>query len=322
MFRSPRLPSALGKHLRLPVVAAPMFLVSGPDLVIEACKAGVIGAFPSLNQRTTEGFETWVQAIANALDRSASNGNAPAPFGVNLSAHGSNQRLGEELDICRRHRVPLVISSGSQPGMVVDGVKPSGAIVFHDVINLYHARKAIASGVDGLVLVAGGAGGHAGALNPFAFLRSVREFYEGPIILGGGISDGWSVAAVQVLGADLAYMGTRFLATAESMAPSRYKEMVIDADPSDIVYTPAVSGVHGSFLRQSLEENHVDLERVKSHGRFDVGREFGSKSKAWRDIWSAGQGVGCITDTPSVSELCERLASEYQRAWTNLGISP
>ena len=296
-------------RLRLPVVAAPMFLVSGPELVIAACRAGVLGTFPALNQRTSEGFEAWLAEIGEALADEP----RAAPFGVNLIVHRSNRRLERDLEIVVRHRVPVVITSlGAVPDLVRE-VHAYGGLVFHDVATPRHVEKAAEAGVDGVVLVCGGAGGHAGRLNPFAFLAEARKRFSGTILLAGAISTGRDVVAARAMGADLAYMGTRFIATREARAPDDYKRMLVEAAATDIVYTDRISGIPGSFLRQSLERAGIDPARMEEVPKGDITAELERGDvKAWRDIWSAGQGVAAIDDVPAVAELVDRLEGEYR----------
>jgi nitronate monooxygenase len=302
------LPPLLDGRLALPAIAAPMFLVSGPDLVVAACRAGIVGAFPSLNQRTGESFETWLDEIESRLRP------GDAPFGVNLIVHRTNPRHRADLEVCERHRVPVVITSLGALSDVVARVHAYGGVVFHDVTNLRHARKAADAGVDGLILVCAGAGGHAGVINPFAFIGEVRAFFDKTIILAGCISDGRGIAAAELMGADLVYLGTRFIATEESMAPDPYKAMLCEGAAADIVYTPAISGVPASFLRASLVNAGLDPDNLPDKREIDVGNELSPEAKAWRDIWSAGQGVGAIADVPSTADLVARLHAEYAAA--------
>jgi nitronate monooxygenase len=303
------LPPQLEGRLRLPAVAAPMFLVSGPELVVEACRAGILGTFPALNQRTSEGFRDWLDEIEAALAGSP----GAAPFGVNLIVHRSNRRLAADLAICAEHRVPVVITSlGAVPDLVRE-VHGWGGVVFHDIVSRRHAEKAAEAGVDGLILVCAGAGGHAGTLNPFAFLAEVRQVFDGTILLAGAISTGRDILAALAMGADLAYLGTRFIATRESRASEPYKRMLCEAGAGDIVYTPAVSGIPGNFLRQSLEAAGIDPAALRSAS--DIVAELqGGEIRAWRDIWSAGQGVAAIGDVPTVAELVARLEAEFEVA--------
>jgi nitronate monooxygenase len=303
-------------NLTIPVIAAPLFLVSGPDLVINCCKEGVVGTFPSLNLRTAAGFEEWLVQIKGALAAhdAAERGRPAAPFGVNIIAHKTNTRLEEDMALVEKYEVPLVITSVGNPSQIVERVHRYGGLVFHDVTTPQWAKKAIAAGVDGIILVCGGAGGHAGVLNPFAFLPQVREFYDGTIALAGCISDGRSVYAAEALGADFAYMGTRFIATEESMASDAYKEMLVDEGPTDLVYTPAFSGIPANMMRRSIVENGMDPDNLPTKDHIDLGEEFNHEAKAWRDIWTAGQGVGAIHDVRPVKEVVQQMTREYRAA--------
>lgn len=305
--------SALLTALRLPVVAAPMFLVSEPALVTACCRAGVLGTFPALNQRTTEGFSAWLTQIESARRP------GDAPYAVNLIVHGSNPRLQADLGQVVAHRVPVVITSLGAVSAVVEAVHSYGGLVLHDVTTQRHARKAAQAGVDGLILVCGGAGGHAGTLNPFALMAAVRPWFEGLILLAGGLSSGADVLAAQAMGADLAYLGTRFIATTEAGASSAYKQMLVQADAADVVYTPAVSSIPANFLRASLTSAGIDPDA--EGGPVDLShlsQPDEAQAKAWRDIWSAGQGVQAITDVPSVAALVDRLEAEYTAALARL----
>jgi nitronate monooxygenase len=309
------LPSQLEGRLRLPAIAAPMFLVSGPELVTEACKAGVMGTFPALNQRSSEGYEEWLVEIKETLaahDRA--NPDAPAaPYGVNLIVHHSNPRLQADLELTVKHKVPVVITSLGAVSDLVDAVHSYGGLVFHDVINIRHAQKAAGAGVDGLIPVCAGAGGHAGTLSPFALVPEIRRFFDGAIILSGCISTGDQIAAAKMIGADLAYLGTRFIATKESRAEEEYKRMIVETQAKDIIYTPKISGVAGSFLRPSIEAAGLDPENLEPKKEVNFGKELDAK-KAWKSIWSAGQGVGSIDDIPTTAELVARLGREYDEA--------
>lgn len=285
-----------------------MFLVSGEKLVIECCKNGVVGTFPALNQRTSEGFREWVVAIKKALSEK------DAPFGVNLIAHKSNPRLEEDLKICIEEKVPLIITSLGAVPELVQKVHAYGGIVFHDVTTLKHARKAAEAGVDGLILVAGGAGGHAGTINPFALVGQIKKFFSKTIILAGSISRGDDILGALAMGADLAYMGTRFINTEESMAPPEYKQMIIASEATDIVYTDAVSGVPASFLKQSLDRAGITGNSTHQGTLGDMKEE----AKAWKNIWSAGHGVSNISDVIPVRELIPRLEKEYLTAKARL----
>ena len=297
------IPASLQKGLTLPVISAPMFLVSGPDLVVEACNAGVIGTFPSLNQRTTEGYRDWLQEIKSRMKPDA------APFGVNHIVHPTNPRLMADMMVSVEEKVPLIITSLGAVRDVVDAVHGYGGVVFHDIANVRHARKAAEAGVDGLILVANGAGGHAGVINPFALVNEVREFFDGTIILSGCLSTGRDVAAARMMGADFAYMGTRFINTTEALAPAAYKELVIESGATDIVHTPAVSGIPANFMTKSLEANGIDPKQLPEH-KLDMGDE----AKAWKTVWSAGQGAGSIHDVIPTAELIQRLRDEYAQA--------
>ncbi|WP_420316530.1 NAD(P)H-dependent flavin oxidoreductase [Ekhidna sp.] len=305
--------------LNLPVVAAPMFLISGPKLVIECCKNGIVGTFPALNNRSTEGFEEWVIEIKDELSKwEKETGNKAAPFGVNLIVHKTNPRLEADLEVVVKHKVPLIITSLGAVSQLVDAVHSYGGLVFHDVIMKRHAEKAAEAGVDGLILVCAGAGGHAGTLNPMPFIGEVRKFFDKTILLSGSISNGRDVASAMQMGADLAYMGTRFINTLESEAPEEYRKMIIDAGAGDIVYTAAISGVHANFLRPSLEAMGISEDMWKQSAKVDFGEELSTndEAKAWKTIWSAGQGVTKIDDSPSVSDLVDRLKIEFKEAVT------
>lgn len=304
-------------ELSLPVVAAPMFLISGPDLVIECCKSGIVGTFPALNHRTTEGFEQWVIQIKDALAQwENETGKKAAPFGVNLIVHKTNPRVQADLEIIVKHKVPLVITSLGAVSELIAAVHSYGGLVFHDIIMKRHAEKAAGAGVDGLILVAAGAGGHAGTINPMPLVGEIRQFFEKTILLSGCISNGRDVASAMQMGADLAYMGTRFINTKESTAPEAYRQMIMDAGASDIVYTAAVSGVNANFLRPSLEAMGITEELWKQTKQVDFGSELTAddEAKAWKTIWSAGQGVTKIKDNPSVNELVTRLKQEFRDA--------
>ena len=313
------LPSLLEGRLRLPLVAAPMFLASGPELVIACCRAGIVGSFPAKNPRTLDGLDEWLTVIGEGI---ASPGRrAPAPFAVNLIVHRSNDVVEGELDLCVRHQVPIVITSLGAVSELVDRVHAYGGLVFHDVINLRHAGKAIDAGVDGLIAVAAGAGGHTGRASPFALVNEIRQVFDGTLLLSGAMATGFDIAAAQMMGADLAYLGTRFIGTRECRAQDGYKEMIVESSLSDIVETDRVSGVNASFLAPSLadaglhEGNGVTAELEIASELADALDEQGEK-RAWRDIWSAGQGVGSIKDLPGVDELVSRLEAEYYDACT------
>ena len=301
--------------LSLPVIAAPMFLISGPQLVIECCKNGIVGTFPALNQRTSDGFEEWLIEIKTALTKFESeSGKKAAPFGVNLIVHPTNPRLEADIKLCVKHKVPLIITSLGAVSQVVDAIHSYGGLVFHDVIKKRHAQKAAGAGVDGLILVAAGAGGHAGTINPMTLVAEIKKFYDKTIILSGCISTGRDIASALQMGADLAYMGTRFINVQESKATDAYKKMIIEAGASDVVYTAAISGVHANFLGASLKAAGITEEDLKKDRKVDFGKELDTEAKAWKTIWSAGQGVATIENVLPVSELVSSLKSEFKSA--------
>jgi len=304
------LPASLEQRLRLPVVAAPMFLISNPKLVLACCASGVVGSFPALNQRDSAGFKAWLEEIEAGLAQLQ----APAPYAVNLIVHPTNPRLQADLALCVEHRVPIVITSLGAVKEVVDAVHGYGGLVFHDVTTRRHAEKAAEAGVDGLIAVAAGAGGHAGTWSPFALAAEIRQFFDKTLLLAGCLNHGHEILAAQLLGADLAYMGTRFIATTESKAQDAYKQMLLDAHAADIIHTPAVSGIPASFLRSSLEQAGYDMNALKGSHEQGKLKPIDDEAKAWKTVWSAGQGVGEIHDLPSASALIERLHREYREA--------
>jgi nitronate monooxygenase len=304
------LPASLEQRLRLPLVAAPMFLISNPQLVLACCANGVVGSFPALNQRDSAGFKAWLQEIEAGLAQLQ----APAPYAVNLIVHPTNPRLQADLTLCVEHRVPIVITSLGAVKEVVDAVHSYGGVVFHDVTTRRHAEKAAQAGVDGLIAVAAGAGGHAGTWSPFALIAEIRQFFDKTLLLAGCLTHGHELLAAQLLGADLGYMGTRFIATRESHAQEAYKQMILSASAVEIVHTPAVSGIPASFLRQSLEQAGYDLAALKSNPETGKLKPLDEEAKAWKTVWSAGQGVGGIHDLPSAAQLIERLQVEYRAA--------
>jgi nitronate monooxygenase len=305
------LPPILQK-LRIPVIGAPMFIAGNPKLVIEQCKAGIVGSFPALNARPKETLDAWLTEIETAL--AAARG--AAPFAVNQICHKSNDRLEHDVETCIRHKVPITITSLRAPNDLIPRIHAYGGIVLHDVISVRHAEKALEAGVDGLILVCAGAGGHAGTLSPFALIGEVRRFFDGPIVLSGAISSGDAILAAQAAGADLAYLGTRFLATPEASVPERYKEEILRADAADIVYTDLFSGVHGNYLKHSVVAAGFDpLNLPKSDpSKMNFGTAGGAEKKVWRDIWSAGQGVGQIDSVAPVAQVVARLEGEYAAA--------
>ena len=310
------LPAHITARLRIPVLCAPMFVVSGPDLVIEQCKAGVIGSFPALNARPQEELDKWLTRIETELaqhqrehpDRKV------APYAVNLIMNKTNQRLDADLEVVLSHKVPIVITSLSAPTSVVPRVHAYGGIVLHDVIKVRHAEKALEAGVDGLIAVCGGAGGHAGNLNPFALVNELRRIHAGTLVLAGAITNGAGVLAAEAMGCDLAYLGTRFIATRESMAVEAYKQMIVDSNSGDIVYTPLFSGVHGSYLAGSIRNAGLDPANLPENEAPGQYRNREARPKTWKEIWGAGQGVGNIDDIPAVAELVDRLEAEYRAA--------
>ena len=313
------LPASLTDSLSLPLVAAPMFLISGPELALACCKQGIVGSFPALNQRTSEGFEEWLIQMNEELAayRSANPEAKTAPYAVNLIVHRTNPRWQADLELCVKHKVPMIITSLGAASQVVEAVHSYGGVVFHDVTNQKHARKAAEAGVDGIIAVAAGAGGHAGTINPFVLVHEIREVFDGTILLAGGLSHGEDLLADQALGADLAYLGTRFINTFESQADEAYRNMIIEAVSGDIIHTPAVSGVPASFMRQSLEAAGFPMDELNQAGEINYGEKLkpiDDEAKAWKTVWSAGQGVSQIHDVLSVSELVSRLTEEYRNA--------
>ena len=309
------------KSLELPLIAAPMFLISGPELVVECCKNGIVGTFPALNQRTSEGFEEWVIQIKEDLKAfEDETGKKAAPFGVNLIVHPTNIRVKADLDICVKYEVPLLITSLGAIEDLVNVVHSYGGLVYHDIIKKRHAEKASEAGVDGLIVVSAGAGGHAGMLHPIPLINEVKKVFNKKIVLSGCLSTGNDVASALQMGADMAYMGTRFINVNESMADEAYKKMIMDSSAEDIVYTAAVSGVNASFLRPSLEAMGITEKQWKHTKKIDFGNEedaLNEEAKAWKTIWSAGQGVSNIADTLSVSELIDKLKTEFILAIEN-----
>ncbi|HTV94512.1 MAG TPA: nitronate monooxygenase family protein [Steroidobacteraceae bacterium] len=317
------LPALLESRLRLPVIGAPMFLVSTPALVIAQCKAGIVGSFPALNARPAAQLEDWLSEITETLAglRRANPGARIAPFAVNQIVHSSNDRLEHDVAACVKHRVPIIITSLRPPAEVVSAVHAYGGIVFHDVINRRHAEKAAAQGVDGIIAVCAGAGGHAGLLSPFALVKEIRELYAGTIILAGAMSTGADVLAAQALGADLAYLGTRFIATEEANASRDYKQMLVDSAAEDIVYTSLFSGISGNYVRGSIERTGLDPDNLPAadKSKMNFGSGGNTALKAWRDIWSAGQSVSGVRGISPVAALVDRMAAEYEAARSRLG---
>jgi nitronate monooxygenase len=312
------LPAALRARLRLPLIAAPMFLVSGPALVKAACRAAVIGSFPTANCRTLEELDHWLADIGQDLTCAADeSGRRPAPFCPNLIVHRSNPRLAEDLAAVLRHKPELVITSVGSPEPVMKPLKEAGCLVLADVASVRHAEKAAAAGVDGLVLLTAGAGGQTGWVNPFAFVRAVRSFWDGIVVMAGGMADGQAVAAAEVLGCDLAYMGTKFIATRESLAKDAYKQMLVESRLDDVLLTRAFTGLESNMLRPSIAAAGLDPDDLPARGAIDIGKDINvaererSNAKRWKDIWSAGHSVSGVSDVPSVAELVDRTAAEY-----------
>lgn len=305
------IPPALST-LRLPALAAPMFLTSGPDLVVECCRAGVMGSFPALNTRSTAAFGDWLDEIEGRLVPGA------APFAVNLIVHRTNQRLEADLAQCVAHRVPVVITSLGAVNEVVQAVQAYGGVVFHDVISRRHGEKAAEAGVDGVIGVAAGAGGHAGTMSPFALMAELREVFAGCLILAGAINTGAQVLAARAMGADMVSIGSRFIATREATVSLAQKEMMLASRAADVLYTPAISGVPANFLAPSLRAHGLDTGHLPESGKMDLGHE----AKAWKDVWSAGQGVGGIGDIPGAFDLCQRLIAEYAAARARIAADP
>jgi nitronate monooxygenase len=318
MFPIMALPPVLRDRLRLPVIGSPLFIVSGPDLVIAQCKAGIVGAFPSLNARPVSQLDEWLAQITEELaawDRA--HPEAPsAPFAVNQIVHKTNNRLEEDVALCARYRVPVIITSLGARVDVNTAVHGWGGVVLHDVISSFFARKAIEKGADGLIPVAAGAGGHASQLSPFALIQELREWFDGPIALSGAIANGRAVLAAQAMGADLAYVGSAFIATQEARAAEGYKEMIVASGGEDILYSNLFTGVHGNYLRPSVVAAGLDPENLPQAdaSKMNFGSGGNQSAKAWRDIWGCGQGIGAVKSIPTAGELVARLAAEYEAA--------
>ena len=312
------IPNHIKENLSIPVIGSPLFLVSGPELVIAQCKAGIIGSFPALNARPQHVLEEWIVRIKTELAeyQKQNPDKKVAPFAVNQICHGSNDRLMDDMATCVKHEVPIIITSLRPPAELVEAAHSYGGLVYHDVINVRHAKKAAEQGVDGLILVCAGAGGHAGALSPFALLREVKEWFDGTVILSGSIGDGYSVASALALGADFAYMGTRFIATKEANADQGYKQMLIDSAADDIVYSSLFTGVSGNYLKPSIKNAGLDPDNLPDADKstMNFGSGGNTDAKAWKDIWGSGQGIGGIKDDPSVEDLVTRLIEEYNQA--------
>ena len=315
--------SFLKDRTRIPVIGAPLFTVSYPELVLAQCKAGIVGSFPALNARPEEKLSEWITMMKKELEdfKSENPEAVVAPFAVNQICHHSNNRLEHDMNVCVEHEVPIIITSLRAPKFVVDAVHSYGGAVIHDVINIRHAKKAVNEGADGLILVCAGAGGHAGTLSPFALVREVREFFDGPIALSGSISHGASVLSAQAMGADLAYIGTRFIATQEANASEGYKEMIVESSANDIMYSATFTGVHGNYLKPSVVNAGLDPDNLPYADKHDM--NFGSgpgdnQKKAWKDIWGSGQGIGNLHEVPTVQEAVDALVEEYEEAKNSL----
>ena len=315
------LPSIL-QNLSLPVIASPMFIASGPALVAAQCKAGIVGSFPALNARPAELLDTWLTDLQRELAEHAAAhpGARIGPIAVNQIVHASNTRLEHDVEVCVKHQVPIIISSlRAPPKEMLDAVHSYGGIVLHDVVSIRHAQKALEAGVDGLILVAAGAGGHAGALSPFALVGEVRKFFDGPLALSGAIATGDAILAAQAMGADFAYIGSRWLATQESNVSASYREAIVESSAADIVYTNLFTGVHGNYLKKSIVNAGLDPDALPESDKSKMSFGDGT-AKAWRDIWGAGQGVGLMDDVPTVAEMVERLRGEYEAARRRLAL--
>ncbi|MBT5156437.1 MAG: nitronate monooxygenase [Rhodobiaceae bacterium] len=316
------LPEVLQNNLRIPVIGSPLFLVSGPELVIAQCKAGIVGSFPALNARPAAVLDEWLTRINTELNeyKLANPDKYVAPFAVNQICHASNDRLMDDMAMCVKHKVPIIITSLRPPAEVVEAAHSYGGVVFHDVINVKHAKKAAEQGVDGLILVCAGAGGHAGALSPFALVREVKEWFDGTILLSGSIGDGYCVASALAMGADLAYIGSRFIATEEANADQGYKDMLVESAADDIVYSSLFTGVDGNYLKPSIAKAGMDPDNLPDADKSSM--NFGSggntKSKAWKDIWGSGQGIGSIKDVASVEDVVAEMERDYKAAVDSL----
>ncbi len=306
------------QNLELPVIGAPLFIVSGPELVIAQCKAGIVGSFPALNARPAEELEKWIVRIKIELEAYQKDNpdKKVAPFAVNQICHASNNRLEHDMQVCVKHEVPIIITSLQASQMVYDATHSYGGIVLHDVTNIRHTNSALRKGADGIIAVCAGAGGHAGRLSPFALIPEIREFHKGPLLLSGSISTGGAVLAAQAMGADLAYIGTRFIASKEANASMEYKQSIVDSMGEDIVYSSLFTGVHGNYLKSSIESSGLDPDNLPTADKSSM--NFGSggntDAKAWKDIWGAGQGVGSVKDAPSIQEIVDRMKQEYEKA--------
>ena len=316
------LPKILQNDLSIPVIGSPLFLVSGPELVIAQCKAGIVGSFPALNARPQHVLEEWLIRIKEELAQAkAENPDLRiAPYAVNQICHASNDRLMDDMQTCVDHEVPIIITSLRPPLEIVQAAHSYGGVVFHDVINVKHAKKAAEQGVDGLILVCAGAGGHAGSLSPFSLVREVKEWFDGTVLLSGSIGDGHSIAGALAMGADLAYLGTRFIATEEANADKGYKDMLIESAADDIVYSSLFTGVNGNYLKPSIAKAGLDPDNLPGadKSKMNFGSGGNMKTKAWKDIWGSGQGIGGITNAPSVDTLVKSMKDQYDQAFNEM----
>ncbi|MFT5578538.1 MAG: nitronate monooxygenase [Paraglaciecola psychrophila] len=322
MALTEKIAAKLKTSLTIPAVASPLFIISGPELVIAQCKAGIIGSFPSLNARPVAQFEEWLIRIRDELDAYdlANPDNPSAPFAVNQIVHGSNDRLQQDVDLCVKYKVPIIITSLGAKKHVNDAIHSYGGIVLHDVINSKFAKKAVEKGADGLIAVAAGAGGHAGTLSPLVLIQEIREWFDGPLLLSGAIGSGSSILAAQAMGADLAYIGSAFIATKEANAQTDYKQMIVDSTGEDILYSNLFTGVHGNYLRPSVVQAGLDPEAlpVSDPSAMNFGSGGNTDAKAWKDIWGCGQGIGPVTEVATVADLVTRLKTEYDTAKARL----
>jgi nitronate monooxygenase len=316
------LPNILKGNLKVPVVGSPLFIISGPELVIAQCKAGIVGSFPALNARPAHVLDEWLTQINDELAayKAANPGAIVAPYAVNQICHGSNDRLMQDMETCVKHKVPIIITSLRPPAEIVEAAHSYGGLVFHDVINVKHAKKAAEQGVDGLILVCTGAGGHAGTLSPFALVREVKEWFDGTILLSGSIGDGYSIAGALAMGADLAYVGSRFIASTEANAEEGYKQMLVESAADDIVYSSLFTGVHGNYLKPSIASAGLDPDNLPEADKtkMDFGSGGNMKTKAWKDIWGCGQGIGSIETIQPIGEIVDQMAKEYNDAIASL----
>ena len=312
------------QNLEMPIVAAPMFIVSGPELVIAQCKAGIVGSFPALNARPADELEKWIVRIKLELEQYQKDnpGKKVAPFAVNQICHPSNNRLDHDNEVCRKHEVPIIITSLQANQDVYDSTHSYGGIILHDVVNIRHSKKALSMGADGLIAVCSGAGGHAGRLSPFALIPEIRQFHDGPLLLSGSISTGGSVAAALAIGADLAYIGTRFIASKEANVVDGYKQEIIDSSGEDIVYSSLFTGVHGNYLKGSIEKAGLEPANLPTADKssMNFGSSGNTDAKAWKDIWGAGQGVGSVHNAPSMQEIIDIFKAEYTDAQSRVDI--